>query len=145
MKFPPKIHWHPFTVHFPGVFYPFSGFMLILFLVYENNDLEIIATYSLLAGALTNVAAIVSGFVDWKKKYRANLVPVFIQKIGLGLLTLEISSLCLSWRYFQPDVVTSNPALATADVYKYLYIGLVFSLSPAIGQAGHLGGKLIHT
>ena len=145
MKFPSKIHWHPFSVHFPCVFYPFAVFMLIIYLIFSNKDFEKVSNYSLWAGTLTNLFAIVSGFIDWGKKYKSNLVPVFIQKIGLSLFTFQISSLCLCWHYFCPDILESNSTLATANVYKYIYIGLVLSLAPAIGHAGHLGGKLIHS
>ena len=146
MKFPSKIHWHPFSVHFPSVFYPFSVFLLILYLIFGNEDLEKLSHYSLWAGALTNLFAIITGFVDWEKRYRANLVPIFMQKIALSLITLEISSVCLCWHYFQPDILLNNPTpdLATADAFKYIYIGLILTLAPAIGHAGHLGGKLIH-
>ncbi len=144
MKFPTKIHWHPFSVHFPSVFYLFTFFMTILFLIFKDENLEKIAYYSLCAGAGTNIFAIISGLIDWKKKYRSNLVPVFIQKIGISFYTLEVSSVCIFWRYFQPDVLTSSHTLPTSDAYKYIYIGLVISLAPAIGHAGHLGGKLIH-
>lgn len=145
MKFPSKLHWHPFSVHFSSVLYPFAVLMLILFLVTKNNDFEEVCHYTLWAGGLTNIFAIVTGFADWKKKYKSNLVPVFVQKIALSLLTLEISVLCVCWRCFQPDILTATAPIATADVYKYIYIGLVLSLAPAIGHAGHLGGKLIHS
>lgn len=119
--------------------------MLIIYLFSGNNDFEKISNYCLWAGTLTNLFAIITGFVDWKNRYRANLVSIFVQKIGISLLTFEISSLCLCWHYFHPDILINTPALATADAYKYIYIGLVFSLAPAIGHAGHLGGKLIHS
>lgn len=144
MKFPKKLHWHPFSVHFPSVLYPFAVFMMILYLVFKNNDFESVAYYTLWAASITNLFAIVSGFIDWRKKYRSNLVPVFIQKIGISLITFEISCLCVCWHYFHPDVVTAASTLSTDDVYKYIYIGLVISLAPAIGHVGHLGGKLIH-
>lgn len=144
MKFPTKLHWHPFSVHFPSVFYPFAVFMMILYLIFKNDNLEKVANYTLWAAAATNIFAIISGFIDWKKKYRSNLVPVFVQKIAISLITLEISCLCICWHYFQPDVLTAAPTLTTSDVYQYIYIGLVLSLAPAIGHAGHLGGKLIH-
>ncbi|MGR3320016.1 MAG: DUF2231 domain-containing protein [Candidatus Anammoxibacter sp.] len=145
MKFPSKIHWHPFSVHFPSVFYPFAVFMLIVYLFSDNKDFEKISNYSLWAGTLTNLSAIVSGFVDWKNRYRSNLVPVFVQKIGISLFTFEISALCLCWHFVNPDILMSDNSLGTANVYKYIYIGLVLSLAPAIGYAGHLGGKLIHS
>ena len=145
MKFPSKIHWHPFSVHFPSVFYPFAVFMLIVYLFTNNRDIEKISHYSLWAATLTNLFAIVSGFVDWKNRYRSNLVPVFVQKIGISLFTFEISALCLCWRFVNPDILMSDNTLSTSNVYKYIYIGLVLSLAPAIGHAGHLGGKLIHS
>ena len=120
--------------------------MLIVYLFSDNKDFEKISNYSLWAGTLTNLFAIVSGFVDWKNRYRSNLVSVFVQKIGISLFTFEISALCLCWHFVNPDILMSNTTtLATANVYKYIYIGLVLSLAPAIGHAGHLGGKLIHS
>ena len=145
MKFPAKIHWHPFSVHFASVFYPFAGFLLIIYLFTENRDIEKICNYSLWAATLTNLFAIVTGFVYWNLKYRSNLVSVFVQKIAISLVILQISALCLCWHWFQPDILTGSSTLSTGNVYKYIYIGLVFLIAPAIGHAGHLGGKLIHS
>ena len=80
----------------------------------------------------------ISGLYDWKSKYKGAKVPLFLEKRKLALSLVIISLFLVVIRTLVPDIITSN------GVLQWIYILLIFSLTPISGKLGYLGGKLVY-
>ena len=132
-----KLHIHPISAHFPNALFPISSALVILYLIFGEICLERAIYYCIIFGFLGSPVGMFSGLNDWKLKYKGAKVPLFLEKRRLSIILVLISLLIVIMRTFNPDIMFSG------SILKWIYIILIFSLTPISGRLGYLGGKLV--
>jgi len=132
-----KIHVHPISVHLPNALFPTASVLVILYLIFGNICLERAVYYSLIFGFIGSPIGMISGLYDWKSKYKGAKVPLFLEKRRLSIILVAISFILVIIRTFVPNIMDSGL------IPRWIYIILIFSLSPIAGRLGYLGGKLV--
>jgi len=132
-----KLHLHPITVHFPNGILPVVVCFLALALFFNIVSLELAAYYNLIAVLVMLPIVLLTGFVEWQKRYKGIKSFIFITKILCSLVVLAATNILVFWRLIDPTV------LAAESPSRYMYLGIAGGLLAAAGIAGHLGGKLV--
>jgi uncharacterized membrane protein len=131
-------HLHPIPVHFPLALFPTAFASLLLYLVTGMNEFETGAHVMSIFGLLATPAAIVSGFADWKIRYRSQMTGIFRIKIigALALLALALPAVLL--RQLHPGI-----NLMPLDGSGWLYLLLLAACQLDCMLVGYYGGKLV--
>ena len=132
-----KLHVHPISAHFPNALFPISAGMIILYIIFNFECFEKTAYYCLIFGFLGSPVGMLSGINDWKKRYKGAKVPLFLEKRRLSIILTILSFILIIIRTLIPDIATSG------GIKQWIYIVLIFSLTPIAGRLGYLGGKLV--
>jgi len=132
-----KIHHHPISAHFPNALFPISSALVLLYLIFGEMCFEKASYYCLIFGFLGSPVGTLSGISDWKSKYKGAKVPLFLEKRRLSIILTFLSLLIVIMRTIIPDIMISS------GILRFVYIILIFSLTPISGRLGHLGGKLV--
>ncbi len=132
-----KLHLHPITVHFPNGILPAVVVFLALAMYFNIVSLELAAYYNLIAVLVMLPIVLLTGFVEWQKRYKGIKSFIFITKILCSLVVLAATNILVFWRLIDPTV------LAAESPSRYMYLGVAGGLLVAAGIAGHLGGKLV--
>lgn len=140
------IHWHPITVHFPNGLVPVSFLFFVLSLVapkvgldrVQVEALELSGYWTLIIAVVAMPVVLVSGWRDWRAKYRASRTALFRRKIRAALLSGCLIAVLMVWRSAEPEVV------AAAAPERWVFLALLAAAGVLGGQSGHLGGKLVH-
>lgn len=138
MKAPEGIYFHPIFVHFPQGLFPVAFASFFLYFATGKDEFESAAFVVAAFGALAAPVATITGFLDWKIRYKGYMTSVFrIKIVGAFVLTvLSISAVLL--RYFVPGVA----ALPLAGA-GWIYAGLLAACLGTCVVLGHYGGKLV--
>ena len=134
-----RVRWHPVATHFPiALFAATFGFQL-LYLASGKICFFTSSNIMIITGAASMVPALWTGWLDWKKNYRAARTRLFRRKIWLGIGMFVLS--------------------ATIAIFRNVYFGFegeipglhhtwyTFTLALLIGSAiteGFFGGRLAH-
>jgi len=110
---------------------------LALALFFNIVSLELAAYYNLIAVLVMLPIVLLTGFVEWQKRYKGIKSFIFITKILCSLVVLAATNILVFWRLIDPTV------LAAESPSRYMYLGIAAGLLAAAGIAGHLGGKLV--
>ncbi len=132
-----KLHIHPISTHFPNGILPMAVLFYALTIVLQWDSFEIPGFYSLVFVLLTMPVVLVTGFLEWRKRYHGAKTSIFLMKIfcaGIAALSLLILVL---WRVFNPGLAAAGSSAA------WPFLLLLLILLGSVGIAGHLGGKLI--
>ena len=132
-----KHHLHPISVHFPNGILPVVVVFLALSVYFNIIGLETAAYYNLIFVLATLPLVMLTGFIEWQRRYKGIKSAIFILKITCSLIVLGLSSILVFWRLINPQVV------AEGSPSKYLYLGIAATLLAVAGIAGFLGGKLL--
>ncbi len=132
-----KLHLHPISVHFPNGIVPAVVAFLAISMFFNINSLELAAYYNLIFVLLMLPVVLVTGFVEWQKRYKGIKSAIFITKILCSLVVLGTTNILVFWRIIDPAV------LAQGSPSRYIYLGVAAGMLAAVGIAGHLGGKLV--
>lgn len=130
-------HLHPISVHIPNGVFPVAVVFLLMSNLFGFADLGKAAFYNLLFVVLSMPMVLITGFADWKNRYRGKLNRIFITKMVCGALVMGLSLLLVFWRIFDPGVAD----VESASRWSFFAVHLV-ALLPAI-IAGFYGGKLV--
>ena len=130
-----KQHPHPITVHFPQALLTLAPLFLILFYVTGNAHFERTCYYLGIAGLLTAVPAILSGFFHWMYKYAASTKGIYIFKMTVSLL-LFVYTAVIVYIHTVRGVLPPEPV----DI---LMLILYLLLLPLTVATGHTGGKIV--
>ena len=131
------LHLHPITVHAPNGILPVAVIFLALAIFFGMGLFETAAYFNLVAVLITMPVVLLTGFVEWKNRYRGAKTFIFFMKIFCSVIVSVSLVILVAWRFF-------DPAVATADSpYRMIYFGIAVVMLAATGLAGHLGGKLI--
>ncbi len=89
-------------------------------------------------GAVVTPATTVTGFLDWKIRYKGYMTSVFRIKIIGALFLIGFSVAAVLLRAFLPDIGTVPLA-----GMGWLYGALLFACALTNVVLGHYGGKLV--
>ncbi|HSL92675.1 MAG TPA: DUF2231 domain-containing protein, partial [Candidatus Limnocylindrales bacterium] len=77
MKLPEGIYFHPIFVHFPQALFPVALASFVLYLATGNVLFER-GTYLMMGFGLAAVpVTMITGYIDWKVRYKGYMTPVF--------------------------------------------------------------------
>jgi len=138
VKVPENIYFHPIFVHFPQALFPVGFAVFLIYLATGARDFEVASFLMVAFGALASPVTTITGFMDWKIRYKGYMTSVFKIKIigAFVLIGLSISAVLL--RYLLPGVAQlplSGPGWA--------YTALLGACVGTCVVLGHYGGKLV--
>jgi len=128
-------HAHPISVHFPNGVLPVALMMFLLAWLFDATTLATAGFYNIVFVMLALPLVIFTGFLDWEKKYKKALTPMFQVKILAAAVTFAACLISLFWYLIDPGVIGSSQG--------WLFILINLLMVAAAGVAGHIGGKLV--
>jgi len=128
-------HAHPISVHFPNGVLPVALMMFLIALLFDATTLATAGFYNIVFVVLALPFVIFTGFLDWERKYKKALTPLFMIKIVTASMTIVACLISLVWYLMDPGIIGSPRA------WLFIVINLVMVVSA--GVAGHVGGKLV--
>jgi len=132
-----KFHVHPISVHFPNGIIPVAVVFLGIFLLFGVDALEKAAFFNNIFVLIMLPIVIVTGFIEWQKRYKGIKTAIFIIKIICAVAVLGAANVLVFWRIIDPAVC------AVDSPSRYIYFGIAAGMLAAVGIAGHLGGNLV--
>ncbi|MEE4135319.1 MAG: DUF2231 domain-containing protein [Desulforhopalus sp.] len=132
-----KFHLHPITVHFPNGILPAAVVFLLLASFFKIAILENAAYFNLIFVLVMLPAVLLTGYMEWQKRYKGLRSAIFITKILCSLIVLTTVNILVFWRLIDPTVASEG------SPYQLIYLGIALLMLAAAGIAGHLGGKLV--
>ena len=130
-----KYHLHPMSVHTPNGVLPLALVFLVIALVFSVAGFEQAAFYNLVFVLLIMPVVLITGYLEWKNRYKKVMTTIFATKIGASAIVSATLIAMVVWRLVDPQV------LASPGRWIYLLLGVV--MVAAAGLAGHMGGKLV--
>jgi len=131
-----KFHLHPIMAHTPNGILPMALIFLFLGSAFGLAGFELASFFSFVFVLLAMPLVILTGYLEWKNRYKGARTKIFGAKIGASIVVLTTLTAIVIWRIVDPDVA------ASASRWIYILVGLV--MVGAVGLAGHMGGKLVH-
>jgi uncharacterized membrane protein len=132
-----KHHLHPITVHFPNGILPAVVIFLALSVFFNIVTLETAAYYNMIFVLLMLPFVLLTGFIEWQKRYKGIKTAIFITKIISSLIVLALVNVLVFWRLLDPEVA------AEGSSSRLIYLGIAAIMLGFVGVAGYLGGKLL--
>ena len=132
-----NVHAHSICVHFTNALYPVALFFLILSYFYQRDAMRFAYFHLMLLAAFSVPISYITGFIEWKQKYKGARVRIFTRKLRLGMVLLALGVTCTFWYGFDPDVLNKGGGLRT------VFLFLNFAILPNVIYLGYLGGKLV--
>ncbi len=138
MKVPENIYFHPIFVHFPQALFPVGFAVFLIYLATGARDFEVASFLMVAFGTVAAPVTTITGFIDWKIRYKGYMTSVFKIKIigAFVLIGLSISAVLL--RYLLPDV-----AQLPLSGLGWAYAALQGACVGTCVVLGHYGGKLV--
>ncbi|MFT5698494.1 MAG: rubrerythrin [Desulforhopalus sp.] len=132
-----KLHLHPIHTHFPNGILPVIVVFLGLAIYFNIAALETAAFFNSIAVLVILPVVILTGYIEWQKRYKGIKTAVFITKIICSLIVLASVNILVFWRVIDPTVAAEGSA------WQMIYFAVAAVALGAAGIAGHLGGKLV--
>lgn len=130
-----KYHLHPISVHTPNGVLPLALVFLVIALVFSVATFEQAAFYNLVFVLLTMPVVLITGYLEWKNRYKKVMTKIFATKIAASVVVSASLIAMIAWRLVDPQVLTSPG--------RWIYLLLGAAMVGAAGLAGHMGGKLV--
>lgn len=138
MKLPENFYAHPMFVHFPQALFPAAFASFLLYLATGFPEFEVGAFVAAGFGAVVAPVTTLTGFIDWKVRYKGYMTPVFRNKIIGAFVLIALSIPAVLLRLLVP-VVARLPLSGAGWLYAALLAGCVATCV----VLGHIGGKLV--
>lgn len=129
-------HLHAISVHFPNGILPVVVALLAISMYFNLPSFETAAFYNSIAVLVALPLVLLTGYLEWQKRYKGIKTAIFITKISCAMVVLASTNVLVFWRILDPGVATADSPV------KWIYLGIAGLLLGAAGLAGHLGGKL---
>jgi uncharacterized membrane protein len=133
-----RVRWHPVATHFPiALFGVAFGFQMLHFF-FDSECFFNSSNVAIIAGAASMVPALWTGWVDWKRNYKASRARIFKRKMTVGFGMFGVSLAVAIYRNVKYGFHGELPSLH--------HIWYTFALALLIGGAvaeGFYGGHLI--
>ena len=137
-----KVHWHAITVHFPlslfGVAFLFQ--ILHLFPHQFTTCFEIATNITLVAATVMMIPTTLSGWVEWKGRYKGARVIIFQRKIPMAFAMIGVSVVLITWRILFLPAFEDSPYSPAHWIYL---AGNTLLILGAVAE-GYYGGRLNH-
>jgi uncharacterized membrane protein/rubredoxin len=130
-------HLHPILVHTPNGIIPAIVLFMLLEILFNLRSFELAAYYNLILVLVVMPGVMITGYLEWKKRYNGAKTILFFVKISCSLVVFASILILAGWRFINPEVAT--PTSPT----RWLYFSIGLIMLGAAGVAGHLGGKLV--
>lgn len=132
-----KHHVHPVSVHVPNGILPASVLFIVLAALFNCSGLSQAAFYNLVFVVFTMPLVLLSGYLEWQKKYGGELTSLFIIKMICAAVVILTAVALVVWFMIDSKV-------ATEPLYrKWPFLFVNFVMLAAAGTAGFFGGKLV--
>ncbi|MBU2489356.1 MAG: rubredoxin [Proteobacteria bacterium] len=131
-----KHHAHPVLVHTPNGVLPFAFLLCLLSAFFGLDALSRAAFYALLYVAISMPLVLLSGWLDWKNRYGANMSKVFMGKMISGCIVTVGTLALVIWLVANPQVLLDA---GPRGWFLLVHLGVL----AAAGVAGYLGGRLV--
>ena len=132
-----KHHAHPISTHIPNGVLPVAAAFIILSVLMESRVLETAAFCNLVFVVLSLPFVLLSGYVEWQKRYKGLRSRQFIVKIVCAAIVFGMSMAVVIWWTVNPEV------LQVPSSGRTLFILANLMVLGAAGVAGFIGGKLV--
>ncbi|MGW8192776.1 MAG: rubredoxin-like domain-containing protein [Desulforhopalus sp.] len=132
-----RFHFHPISTHFPNGVLPAAVVFLALAVYFNVAMLETASYYNLIFVLVILPVVVLTGYIEWQKRYKGIKTAIFIIKIICALLVLASVNVLVFWRLLDPTVANAG------SPYQMAYLGVAVVMIVATGIAGNLGGKLV--
>ena len=131
-----KFHLHSIHTHFPNGILPIVVAFLGLAIYFNIVSLETAAFFNSIAVLISLPVVLLTGYIEWQKRYKGLKSAIFITKIICALVVLASVNILVFWRVIDPGVAAEGSAM------QMMYFAVAAVALGAAGIAGHLGGKL---
>jgi len=131
-------HLHPMCVHFPQALFPVAFASALLYLALGIRECEAGAYLCAFFGLLSSPAAILSGVIDWKLRFRGGMTRVFKIKIAGSALLVVLALPAVLLRAYHPDLLL-HPLQGAGLSYLSLLAACVADCT----VLGFYGGRLV--
>jgi len=138
VKLPEGVYFHPIFVHFPQALFPVAFASFVLYLVTGNDLFERGTFLMMMFGLAATPVTMITGYIDWKVRYKGYMTPVFKIKIITGFVLIGLSLSAVLLRALVPEV-----ALLPLSGMGWLRAGLLAACVGSCVVEGHYGGKLV--
>lgn len=132
-----KHHLHPISVHVPNGVLPLSVFFTLMAAFFKLEQLGSAAFYNMIFVVLSMPVVLLSGYIDWQKRFGGNLTKIFITKMICGATVSILSLITVLWRIIDPNVLFASFS------GRGLFLFIQLAMLGAAGVAGYCGGKLV--
>jgi uncharacterized membrane protein len=130
-----KHHAHPVSVHTPNGILPAAVILWTLAWIFDSEILAKAAMINMVFVVMAFPVVILTGILEWQKKYQGALTPLFKIKILAAALTTVSCVISLVWYLADPEILSGSKA--------FVFILLNIVMVAAAGVAGFIGGKLV--
>ena len=128
-------HAHPVSVHIPNGVLPVTVLIILIAWIFDSTLLSKTAFVNIIFVTLSLPLVLVTGVVEWTKKYNKAMTALFKIKITAAAVTCTSCLIILLWFIVDPGVLDSARSV--------VFILLTLIMIAAAGVAGLLGGKLV--
>jgi uncharacterized membrane protein len=136
-SFVQRYHLHPILAHTPNGIIPVIILFMMLGIILNFRSFEQAAFYNLVIVLLAMPGVIITGYLEWKRRYLGAKTILFITKIICSLVVFASLLILAGWKFLSPEVTDSN----SPTKWLYLFVNMIMLV--AVGIAGHIGGKLV--
>ncbi len=131
------LHVHPISAHLPNGILPVAVIFLAISIFLGLQGFETAAFYNLVAVLIAMPLVLLTGYTEWKNRYRAAKTFLFITKISCAVIVTVTLAILVAWRIIEPGVAGPD------SPFRLIYFGIAAVMLAATAVAGHLGGKLV--
>jgi len=132
-----KHHIHPISVHTPNGLLPVAVIFMALAVVFGFTSFEFPAFLNLVVVLPAMPVVMITGYIEWQKRYKGARAALFLTKIGCAVVVLVALLVVVMWRIIDPDVASPD------SPGRWVFFAVNMIMLGATGIAGHLGGKLV--
>jgi rubredoxin/uncharacterized membrane protein len=132
-----KFHIHPISVHMPNGILPVAVVFLAISVFLGIQSFEAAAFYNMVFVLITMPLVLLTGFLEWKNRYKGAKTFLFFTKIICSVIVTISLIVLVAWRFIEPGVAEAD------SPFRLIYFGVAVVMLVATGIAGHLGGKLV--
>lgn len=132
-------HLHPMMVHFPQALFPVAFASLLVAVVTGNRLFESGALTAVAFGLLSSPPCILTGYIDWKLRYKGVMTPVFRIKSWGSVVLVSLATAALAVRLLHPEIA----ALEVGTWPFILYVSLLGVSTATCVVLGYYGGRLV--
>ena len=132
------IHTHSICIHFTNGLYPVAILFMFLFLLSGKVSFHQTYYYIMLIATFSVPFSYLTGILEWKKRYRGAMIPIFYAKIRYGMVIFVLGGLCTLWYFIYPGV------LENVGIQRLAFILLNVSILVPLMYMGHLGSIIVY-